>query len=114
MPKECNHPTCGEICRRPKKEKKRYRIQPYSKKRKQVNILYDAQSRKYRKDHPKCAINSPVCTGRTQGVNHKKGRGRHLLDETTWEPACNPCNVYCEDHPQWAIDNGHKESRLAI
>lgn len=36
------------------------------------------------------------------------------MDESKWEPSCNPCNTYCEDHPEWAIENGHKESRLAI
>lgn len=114
MSRECNHPTCGDKCRRPKKEKKIYRLQPYSKTRKELNKVYDPEAKQFRKDNSICAINSPVCTKVTQGVNHKKGRGKYLMDKSTWEPACNPCNGYCEDHTEWAIENGHKESRLTI
>jgi hypothetical protein len=114
MSRQCNHPTCGETCRRPKKEKKRCRLRPYSLKRQAINKVYNPEARQFVKNNPKCAINSPNCTGRTQGVHHKKGRGSYLMDKSTWIPACNPCNDYCEDHSQWAIDNGHKESRLTI
>lgn len=89
-------------------------IKQYSSKRMLLNKLYDAEARQYRKEHPECAINSPVCTKRTQGVHHVKGRGKYLLDKKYWKPACNPCNHYVEVHHQWALDNGHKESRLAI
>jgi hypothetical protein len=114
MSRECNHPTCGETCRRPKKEKKIYRLRPYAVRRMEENKIYNAEAKEFKINNPICAINSPVCIKRTQGVNHKKGRGDHLMDKDTWEPACNPCNQYCEDNTQWAIDNGHKESRLAI
>lgn len=93
------------------KERKVYKIATYSKKRQAVNKLYDPLAKKFREENPKCAIKSPVCTKRTQGVNHKKGRGKYLLDVSTFEPACNACNTYCEDHPLWAIENGHKELR---
>lgn len=113
MSKECKHPTCGETCRRPKKEKRRYRIQPYSKKRLEINKQYDPAARAFRKKNQKCAINSPNCTGKTEGVHHKRGRGKYLMDQSTWLPACNPCNHYVEHHHQWAVDNGFKESRLS-
>lgn len=112
--KLCKHASCGEVCKYPPKEKKKYRIKPYSDKRKAVNVIYDAEARRFRKDNPNCVIKSPNCTGRTQGVHHKKGRGKYLLDKSTWLPACNPCNHYVEANHQWAIDNGHKESRLTI
>lgn len=123
MPKTCNAEGCDNrvwgrgYCIRHqhlRTDKKRKPIAAYSDKRKQVNRLYDARAGKFRKDHPDCAINSPNCTKRTQGVHHKRGRGKYLLDESTWLPACNPCNHYVEVHHQWAIDNGYKESRLAI
>jgi hypothetical protein len=61
-----------------------------------------------------CQIKSPVCTGRAQGLDHKKGRvGMNLLDKTNLVPACNACNTYCSDNPAWAADNGHAVSRLA-
>lgn len=61
-----------------------------------------------------CQIQSPVCTGTAQGLDHKKGRvGKNLLDKASLVPACNACNSYCSDHPAWAAANGHSESRLA-
>ena len=94
------------------KEKKIYRLPKVGKKRKIENKSYLPASRAYRTEHPYCVIKSPVCTKWTQGVNHKKGRiGKLLMDKRYWEPACNPCNHYCESHPEWAIKNGHKISR---
>ena len=112
--RQCKHPTCGGVCRRAKKEKKRYKIQPYSKKRRETNKIYNEEARAYKKGHAKCETASPVCTGKTQGVHHTRGRGKYLLDKETWEAACNACNDYVEAHPQWAIENGHKKSRLTI
>lgn len=121
MPKICQVDGCGNrvwgkgYCARHqymRVDKKPRRIATYSDKRKELNKLYDAEARLYRKEHPDCAIKSPVCTKRTQGVHHIKGRGKYLLDKTTWEPACNACNAYVERHHQWAIENGHKQSRL--
>ena len=123
MPKTCNADGCsnrvwgGGYCARHQYLRTDKKIKPianFSEKRKKVNVIYDAESRRFRKDNPDCVIKSPNCTGRTQGVNHKKGRGKYLLDKSTWEPSCNSCNVYCEDHTNWAIDNGHKESRLTV
>lgn len=114
----CDHRVWGKgYCARhqhlrtDKKPKKR---KPYSDKRQQLNRLYDAEARQYRKEYPECAINSPNCTGKTQGVHHVKGRGKHLMDKQFWKPACNPCNVYVEDHHEWAVENGHKKSRLIL
>lgn len=114
MNRECKHPTCGVICRRERKVKKRYRIPRYSKKREQLNKVYDARARLFRKANPQCKIMAPGgCTGKTQGVHHRKGRGRYLLDESTWIPACNYCNGYVEAHPAWAVENGFKESKYS-
>lgn len=112
--RECNHPTCGSKCRRLVKQKPRRRpIRHYSKKRQKENRTYSKESKDFLNDRPLCEIRSPVCTGKSQGVNHKAGRiGKNLMDITKWEASCNPRNVYCEDHPIWAIENGHKESRL--
>jgi hypothetical protein len=123
MPKKCSVEECDQLvwgmgyCKRHqylRTDKKQKPIAPYSSKRKEENKVYDLEARKFREDNPVCAINSPHCTHRTQGVHHKRGRGKYLLDKSTWEPACNPCNHYVEVHHQWAIDNGHKESRLSV
>lgn len=119
MPKTCIEPNCerrcfgGGYCRSHQyKRGKTYRIKPYSKKRRVVNEQYNQRARKFRNEHPKCTVLSPVCTGNTQGVHHVKGRGRYLMDENYWKPACNACNTYIEDHPVWARENGHKESKF--
>lgn len=115
MSKNCSHATCqGETCRREKKQKKVYKIRPFSKKRAKENRKYSVLSKKFIEENPLCMINSPVCIGIAQGVNHTKGRGNNeLMDVSTWEPSCNPCNGYCESHDKWARDNGHKISRHA-
>lgn len=61
---------------------------------------------------PYCEINSPNCTRAAQGLQHMKGRGVNLLNRKFLKRACNACNTYCEEHPQWALDHGHAVSRL--
>lgn len=124
MPKYCNAPGCNQRCwgggyckghQYLRMDKKQAAIAPYSSKRVQLNKVYDKEAREFREQNPDCAINSPNCTHKTQGVHHKRGRvGKYLLDKSTWMPACNPCNSYVEANHQWAIDNGCKESRLAV
>lgn len=114
----CDHRVWGKgYCARHqylRADKKIKPVKPYSDKRRELNKLYDAEARQYRKQNPECAIKSPNCTKHTQGVHHKKGRGKYLLEKATWLPACNPCNHYVEAHHQWAIDNGFKERRHII
>ncbi len=76
-----------------------------------VNVVYNAEAKKFREENPLCRINSPVCTRNTQGVHHVKGKPTTelLLEKKFWLPACNPCNGYIEDHSQWAKDNGFKK-----
>jgi hypothetical protein len=114
MVKHCKHPTCSATCRRSKPVKKNYRIRPYSKKRQKTNRHYNERAEIFRKANPYCKIIAPGgCTRLTQGVHHKRGRGKYLLDELTWLPACNYCNGYVDTHPEWATAMGFVESRLA-
>lgn len=121
MPKICKNEGCGYpvwgagYCRihqylRP--GFKEARINTYSQKRQEINKLYYARAKIYVKNHPRCIINSPVCTKATECVNHIRGRGIYLLDEGTWEASCRACNSYIEVHDQWARNHGHKKSRL--
>lgn len=124
---ECNHPTCsGASCRRPKKQpkvyvlkrtplkKKPYVIKKVADKRAEVNKVYRERSAAFRKANPKCEIQSPECTGKTEGVHHVKGKISHelLIDETYWMAACNRCNQYVESHDEWARANGFKLSKF--
>lgn len=114
----CDHRVWGKgYCARHqylRTDKKIKPVKPYSDKRRELNKLYDMEARQYRKENPECAIKSPNCTKYTQGVHHKKGRGKNLLDKKTWLPACNACNHYVEAHHQWAIDNGFKTRRHVV
>lgn len=86
----------------------------YSKKRQKLNREYSKKSKAFLADRQDCEIRSPRCTGATQGVHHTRGRGIHLINECTWIPACNSCNLYVEDNHEWGVNNGFKKSRLAI
>jgi len=67
----------------------------------------------YLEKNPVCVIQSPVCTYHATVVNHKQGRGdKVVMDQDTWEPCCPPCNDYIESHNEWAVEHGHKESRI--
>lgn len=58
-----------------------------------------------------CAIKSPECTKLATCVNHTNGRGANVLNEEDWEPSCEHCNNYIEEHHQWAKERGHKKQR---
>lgn len=43
----------------------------------------------------------------TTEVHHMRGRGRYLLDQTTWLPVCFTCHhEKIHKHPAWARENG--------
>jgi hypothetical protein len=60
----------------------------------------------------KCEINSPDCTHIAQGLHHMKKRGAEYLNKKYLKRSCNACNRYCENHPKWAIVNGHSVSKF--
>lgn len=95
----------------PLKRPRSYRIKKISQKRKVENETYKPNSEKFRKENPRCAIHSPVCTRLTQGVHHVEGKvGKDYVDESKWLPACNACNGYIESHSSWAKENGFKKA----
>lgn len=75
---------------------------------------YSRESKIFRQQGKECEIKSPDCIKIIQGTHHKRGRvGKNLNDKKHWLRSCNPCNMYCETHPEWAKENGFSESRLA-
>lgn len=124
MPKTCAAPGCCRnvwaklYCRFHqylRTDKKPKRIAPVAEKRKPINRMYTAKAALFIATHPKCAINSPVCTGKAQHVHHTKGRiGDQLLKESDWLPSCDPCNGYIEQHDAWARENGFKQSKFTV
>lgn len=102
---------------KPKKQRKplpkqKKRTAYYSKKRQRANRQY-AKASKPKWEGQICQIRSPVCTTWAQGYNHPGGKENleKLLNVENGQVCCNPCNTYCEDHHQWAVDNGFREKR---
>ena len=46
--------------------------------------------------------------------HHMKGRGKYLLDTSTWLPVCREHHTYIELNPNWAKANGYSFDRLTI
>ncbi len=88
-------------------------IAPYSKNRSKVNRIYDKLAAAFKLERPYCELRiEGVCTGTTEGVHHKRGRGRWLLAVFTWLGACNACNGWCDRNHAKAQELGFLEDRL--
>lgn len=57
-----------------------------------------------------CEIKSPVCKHTIDGIHHIKGKSSKelYLNKNNMLLSCNPCNLYCETHNDFAFDNGFK------
>ena len=43
---------------------------------------------------------------RSKDVHHAKGRGKYLLDTTTWLATCRDCHNWVHDNPAEAMERG--------
>jgi hypothetical protein len=103
----CKHPTCNGKCRRVKKRA----ISKRSKKMADQMKVYNQRRRKFLIANPVCAV--LICDNWSTDVHHKMGRGKYLLDETTWMPVCRTCHAQIENNPEWAKSMGYSLSRLS-
>lgn len=88
-------------------------INKVAEKRKSVNKEYNKVKGAILKADGRCKVNSPACTGKAQGLNHKQKRTpANLVKLTNLEACCNACNEYIETHADWAKANGHFVSRF--
>jgi hypothetical protein len=106
--KDCNHPTCqGGKCRRLK-------AKPISKRSKAMADqmkIYNQRRRKFLIEWYLCDV--VTCENHSTEIHHKKGRGKYLLDETTWMAVCRVCHAQIENNPEWAKAKGYSLSRLS-
>lgn len=79
-----------------------------------LNAIYYKRAREYIEENPLCVIKSPVCTRRAQAPQHARGRGKYLLEEKYWFPACNLCNCYLKNNYKWGEDRGFNLDRIGI
>lgn len=85
-----------------------------SPKREELNKEYFKLVEQFKKDNPECKANvNEYCTKTTDDPHHKKGRGKFLLDVSSWLPVCRSCHQFLEQHPKEAKEKGWSESRLA-
>ena len=85
---------------------------------KKVSTKLAQEQREYSKlrktwlaEHPMCQAKINRCTLRSTDVHHKKGRGKHLLDASTWLSVCRNCHNWIETHPEDAKELGFSISR---
>ena len=72
---------------------------------------YNKQRTAYLEAHQLCAV-CVVEHGRiATEIHHRKGRGRYLLDESTWTPVCRTCHTFIHNNVAWAYQNGRLELR---
>lgn len=93
--------------------KRKSRLKPVSKK-------HSARLREYMKLRQVFLVENPVCevTARLKDeavpateVHHMKGRGRYLLDTSTWLPVSREGHQLIHNNPKWARARGYILSR---
>lgn len=98
-----------------KERKPRQQVNKVSDKQRKLNEQYTRISDKFKKENPICGVRvNEFCSGKTESVHHKRGRGKYLLDVSTFIGCCISCHTYIENHPEEAKQKGWSESRLAI
>lgn len=88
------------------------KIKAITTKHARLMTAYLALRKVFLKDHPHCAAKLTGCRGWASDVHHKLGRGKFLLDISTWLPVCRHCHRWIEDHPSLAKELDFSASRL--
>lgn len=111
--RECYGKSRTGVAKKPKPTARP--IPSRSSKKIKLDILYKIARDKFLADHPMCHAKIDArCQQRSCEVHHKKGKIADLyLDTTFWLPACRPCHVWVENHPEEAIALGLSLPRLA-
>lgn len=74
---------------------------------------YGERVKVWKLENPKCKANcNEYCTKETDDCQHLRGRGKYLMDESTWLPVCRSCHTYIGDHSKEAYEKGWALSRL--
>lgn len=67
----------------------------------------------YFKEHPSCEARiSTNCYSVPVDLHHKKSRGKHLCDVSTFMSVCRPCHIWIHEHPAEALELGFIIKRL--
>lgn len=96
-------PKAATAPKRPRK-----RIPRVSKRNRKNFDAYAREATAFKKANSSCEI----CSGKTEDVHHRKGRGPYLRDQSTWMAVCRRCHDWIHEHPAEAKEKGWLESRL--
>lgn len=99
--------------RRPKPEKKVYKIKSRSEKGVKEDRLYYQLIKKFKEENPYCKAKLPGCTIYTTDVHHMKGRGVWLLIVKFFFPCCRNCHDKINVMPiEEAVEKGFSVRRV--
>lgn len=99
---------------REKNKLPRAKISKVSEKMEAKLLEYNIISDYFKTDNPECQAKcNEYCTGKTDDVHHKKGRGRYMNNPDYFLAVCRSCHIFITNNPQIAIEKGWSESRLA-
>jgi hypothetical protein len=87
-------------------------IKPKADKQDPLDKLYSIMRKDFLSLHPGCQARLQGCSLQSTDVHHKKGRGLHYLDKTTWLSVCRSCHTWIELHPKEAKELNFSLNRL--
>lgn len=67
--------------------------------------IYHARRKMYLEAHPNCEVFT--CAAYSVDLHHKHGRGKYLLDESTWMGICRDHHEMVKADPIWARKYGY-------
>lgn len=68
---------------------------------------YTRERLEFLAERPLCQIGwDDGCTGAATSVHHRRGRGRFMLDRSTWVACCHPCHMAAHANPVEAYRRG--------
>ena len=82
-----------------------------SSKQQKLDALYTVLRESYLKNNPFCNARLSGCQINATDIHHKAGRGKFMLDETTFLAVCRICHNQIEENPVMAKAMGFSESR---
>ena len=96
---------------KPKPFKKTKPIKKISSKMSAQLTVYTKVREVFMNKHPMCEAKLHGCLIHSTDVHHKKGRGKHLNDPTTWLSVCRSCHDWIETNPAEAIQLGYSQKK---
>ena len=76
-----------------------------------LDTVYSKLRVNYLEQYPLCCASLPNCSKNSTDIHHKKGRGKHHNDPTTWLSVCRSCHMWIEEHPKESIALGYSIKR---